>query len=173
MGNVSLVWTHQAIATLKKLWSEGLPCSSIAAQLGSGFSRNAVIGKVHRLGLERRRPSLTPEQLAARKRSHVGRAKPVMTLTTVAYQAPTPPPIPIRLPEANDGGRLTVFGLSDKTCKWPIGDPMAADFCFCGHEPRAGSPYCEYHARLSYRPRGEALRPHASIGAKTGLQGVA
>ncbi len=51
-----------------------------------------------------------------------------------------------------DGGRVTVLHLSDKTCKWPVGDPGDKDFCFCGHTPRDRSPYCEYHSRAAWQP---------------------
>jgi len=59
--------------------------------------------------------------------------------------------------DAKDG-RITILHLSDKTCKWPIGDPTHEDFCFCGHGPREGSPYCEYHARIAYQPPQARMR---------------
>lgn len=71
---------------------------------------------------------------------------------------PLPEPKPLRLVDSARDGRITILHLSDKTCKWPIGDPMKEDFCFCGHGPRDGSPYCEYHARMAYQPPQSRLR---------------
>ena len=52
-----------------------------------------------------------------------------------------------------DGSHATVLTISDRMCRWPIGDPSAAEFHFCGHSPKAGSPYCEAHARKAYQPQ--------------------
>ena len=68
---------------------------------------------------------------------------------------PLPEPKPLRLVDSAKDGRITILHLTDKTCKWPIGDPQHDDFCFCGHGPRDGSPYCEYHARIAYQPAQE------------------
>jgi GcrA cell cycle regulator len=75
-----------------------------------------------------------------------------------------PEPKPLRLVELPRDGRVTILHLSDKTCKWPIGDPGAEDFCFCGHKPREGSPYCEYHARLAYQPLQDRRHRKVSNG---------
>jgi GcrA cell cycle regulator len=73
-----------------------------------------------------------------------------------------PEPQPLRLVDLPKGGRVTILHLSDKTCKWPIGDPGSEDFCFCGHSPRDKSPYCEYHARAAYQPMQD--RRHRKFG---------
>jgi GcrA cell cycle regulator len=163
-------WTEERVELLKKWWAEGLSASQIAGRLGQGISRNAVIGKVHRLNLSgRAQPQRTAAPRAPRKPrepSHPGRPAVPPSLPTAGTAAlkplprevvaprPTAPPEPqpLRLIALPKGGRITILQLSDKTCKWPIGDPGSEEFCFCGHGPRAGSPYCEYHARLAYQP---------------------
>jgi GcrA cell cycle regulator len=163
-------WTEERVELLKKLWAEGLSASQIAARLSQGVTRNAVIGKVHRLNLSgRAQPARSSAPRAPRKPrepSHPGRTTGIPTLPSTGNaalkpmtraeanprQMALPEPKPLRLLDLAKDGRVTILHLSDKTCKWPIGDPGSEDFCFCGHGPRAGSPYCEYHARLAYQP---------------------
>lgn len=150
------VWTDERVTLLKRLWTEGLSASQIAGRLGNGVTRNAVIGKISRLNLAQRARPSTP------RKSPIERAKRVRPTVSVTPRAPQvkaqpiePQPRPVPQPEPlklSEDGRVTILHLSDKTCKWPIGDPGAEDFCFCGHKPREGSPYCEYHARLAYQP---------------------
>jgi GcrA cell cycle regulator len=162
-------WTADRVELLKKLWAEGHSASQIAGKLGMGVTRNAVIGKVHRLSLAGRatapktpRPATAPtSKLTADRRVH----RPVSGLGGGAAAAPReeyrpspriqPEPKPIRLVDLPKDGRITILHLSDKTCRWPIGEPNHDDFCFCGHNPREGSPYCEYHARLAYQPAND------------------
>ena len=159
-------WTDDRVATLKKLWTEGLSASQIAKELG-GVSRNAVIGKVHRLGLESR-------QKAAPKAEEDATVEPLAEAPTQAPEAPpAPEPEPAAVPEAaNDVGtadadddivvpiplKLKLTELTERTCKWPIGDPMHDDFHFCGHEADEGRPYCEYHSTLAFQPASERRR---------------
>ena len=164
-------WTDDRVELLKKLWTEGLSASQIAGRLGSGVTRNAVIGKVHRLNLSgRAQPPRSTQPRAPRKQREPSLAgsrqgatpgmptagshalKPMLRADIQPRQQALPEPQPVRLVDLSKGGRVTILHLSDKTCKWPIGDPGAEDFCFCGHGPRSGSPYCEYHARLAYQP---------------------
>ncbi len=155
-----MVWTDERVELLKKLWVEGHSASQIAARLTSvekPITRNAVIGKVHRLNLTGR----VMEEKAPKEPKALGRPQPSAPPTptvaadvekaqfTIAKQPQLP--APQALPLIN-GGRVTVLHLSDKTCKWPIGDPGTEDFCFCGHTPRGKSPYCDYHARAAYQP---------------------
>ncbi len=166
-----LFWTDERVEQLKKLWTEGLSASQIAARLGAGVTRNAVIGKVHRLGLagrgqpqrsaepraprKQREPSLAPRAGSSLPRlPNAGNTalKPIMRAATQPRPQALPEPQPLRLVDLPQDGRVTILHLSDKTCKWPIGDPGSEEFCFCGHSPRDGSPYCEYHARLAYQP---------------------
>lgn len=134
-------WTDDRVERLKTLWSEGFSCSQISRSLGGGMSRNAVIGKVTRLGLS-----------GAQARAERPRVAPVLRNTPMAPAlAPVTEPEP---PMVFEGGICaTVETVSDRMCRWPIGDPLAEDFHFCGHAPRAGSPYCEPHALKAYQPQ--------------------
>jgi GcrA cell cycle regulator len=173
-ANEKAPWTEERVELLKKLWTDGLTASQIAAKLGQGVTRNAVIGKVHRLNLQgratpQRNPSertatrrATREPGTASPRSHTSPSMPTAGATALksyiqpqARVQPLPEPKPLRLVDLPKDGRITILHLSDKTCKWPIGDPTHDDFCFCGHGPRDGSPYCEYHARIAYQPAQE------------------
>ncbi len=135
-------WTDERVEQLKALWTEGLSASQIARVLG-GVTRNAVIGKVHRLGLAGR----AGPPRAERSRNAVPRK------TAVHISAPAPQIVeedPITL---EDGNFATVLTIHDRMCRWPIGDPAENEFHFCGHKPRFGSPYCEAHARKAYQPQ--------------------
>ena len=158
-------WTTERVELLKLMWTEGLSASTIAGRLGAGISRNAVIGKVHRLGLSGR---ATPARVASprprRPRqpshpSHPGRSRMFQTAGATALKPQVcqervvhPEPEPIRLVDVPKGERVNLLMLSDKTCRWPIGEPGTGDFFFCGMSPRESTPYCEYHARLAYQP---------------------
>jgi GcrA cell cycle regulator len=173
-------WTEERVELLKKLWADGLSASQIAGKLGMGVTRNAVIGKVHRLNLAGRVNTPRAQTPRAPRKSNGdghsiprGPSRPSMpTAGATALKsfaqthsaprlAPLPEPKPLRLVESSKDGRITILHLSDKTCKWPIGDPQHEDFCFCGHGPRDGSPYCEYHARIAYQPAHERQRRRA------------
>lgn len=162
-----LAWTDERVDLLKKLWAEGLSASQIAGRLGHGVTRNAVIGKVHRLGLSGR---VTPQRTArprvrkTREPSHPGRSQSMPTAGATALK-PQMRPEPMARPEPQPilapvpaGERVNILMLSDKTCRWPIGDPSHEDFGFCGHSPKEGVPYCEYHARMAYQPAQDRRR---------------
>ncbi|MCR6645741.1 MAG: GcrA family cell cycle regulator [Terricaulis sp.] len=143
-------WTEERVATLRKLWAEGLSASQIAKQLG-GVTRNAVIGKVHRLGLAGRatpsRPAKRPVR-PARPRvvsPTAPRLRPAVTAPTVAM----PELEPVRF---EDGNTASVLTLNESMCKFPIGDPGDVNFAFCGRGSWGGHPYCQDHARLAYQP---------------------
>lgn len=136
-------WTDERVEQLKSLWTEGLSASQIARVLG-GVTRNAVIGKVHRLGLagraspnrvERPRMPLAPK-ISVRAHHHM----------------PEPPVVEEDPLILDDGSHATVLTINDRMCRWPIGDPSADEFHFCGRKPKTGSPYCEAHARKAYQP---------------------
>lgn len=172
-------WTDERVEKLKKLWSEGLSASQIAAQLG-GVSRNAVIGKVHRLNLPGRakaggtqsaarpkRPAAPatprPSNFAARPVAARPAARPAgNTLAKEEIDADFDAQLPVpangnaaAVPMAR---RLELTQLTERTCKWPIGDPLNDDFHFCGNESPDNSPYCIYHQRLAYQPSAERRR---------------
>lgn len=142
-------WTEERVALLRKLWTEGLSASQIAKQLG-GVTRNAVIGKVHRLGLAGRatpsRPAKRPVR-TARPRV-MNPMVPRMRLESNLPRVVIPELEPIKF---EDGKTATVLSLNESMCKYPIGDPTDASFAFCGRGA-AGGPYCADHARLAYQP---------------------
>ncbi|MBE3637894.1 GcrA family cell cycle regulator [Mangrovicoccus algicola] len=190
-------WTEERVELLKKMWSEGQSASQIAKALG-GVTRNAVIGKVHRLGLSNRtggagappkpepKPAEAPLTEAPKMEAPKAAApvaepeiemeapKPRETVTSVkipvpAARKPIVPagqPLPPQ-PSANEvspealatqreaemkARRLTLMELTERTCKWPIGDPATDDFWFCGHPVQAGKPYCEAHVGVAFQP---------------------
>ncbi|UYN99273.1 MAG: GcrA cell cycle regulator [Devosia sp.] len=169
-------WTDERVELLKKLWAEGLSASQIAAELGEGVTRNAVIGKVHRLKLSARakptntapraRPAARPAQRRVASPSggmgHIS-AKPrpasmprpqVMGATALAASPDmeaelyvAPASAELFIPEDK---RLNLLQLNEHTCKWPIGDPLTKDFYFCGQHSLESGPYCEFHSRRAY-----------------------
>ena len=199
-------WTDERVETLKRMWAEGQSASQIAKELGS-VTRNAVIGKVHRLGLSNRvggmdKPDAEAETVAAkpdpapvtrpepaapraeappRPAPSIERpAAPVSERPAVAA-APTANilPIPLRKaiipagqplppqPSLNEispealasvrevekrAKRLSLMELTERTCKWPVGDPSTEDFWFCGLPSVAGKPYCEAHVGVAFQP---------------------
>lgn len=151
-------WTDERVETLKKLWTEGLSASRIAGELG-GITRNAVIGKVHRLGLSGRAKSpSTAGQRPRKARAHsqmlrVSRAS-VRGNTALAHAydldvEPEPELIDNVIPL---GQRRSLLELTEETCRWPIGDPGHSEFFFCGGQAIASLPYCAYHSRVAYQP---------------------
>jgi GcrA cell cycle regulator len=152
-------WTDERVELLKKLWLDGLSASQIAKQLG-GVTRNAVIGKVHRLGLSGRaapsQPARTtfkaprPARPAASAVPMARRAAPPQAreAAPAAARASSPP----SAPQPEERGVATVLTLGAHMCKWPIGDPATDDFTFCGRRSADDGPYCVEHARVAYQP---------------------
>ncbi|MGI8527507.1 MAG: GcrA family cell cycle regulator [Pseudolabrys sp.] len=153
-------WTDERVALLTKLWADGLSASQIAAELG-GITRNAVIGKVHRLGLSGRAKSpssSSPRPRKARSSNHMLRvSRPsIRGNNALAYDyAAEPEPELIEIPLEQ---RKTLLQLSDATCRWPVGDPGSTEFFFCGGNSNEGSPYCSYHSRVAYQPASDRRR---------------
>lgn len=162
-------WTDERVDLLKKLWADGLSASQIAGELG-GITRNAVIGKVHRLGLSGRAKSASsaaPRQRKPRATTHMLRvARPAVRGNTAlahAYEMEVelePEPVENVIPM---GQRRTILQLSESTCHWPIGDPGSADFFFCGGHTVAGLPYCAYHSRIAYQPAVDRRRDRRPV----------
>ncbi|MBD1206215.1 MAG: GcrA cell cycle regulator [Rhodobacteraceae bacterium] len=186
-------WTDERVETLKRMWAEGQSASQIAKELG-GVTRNAVIGKVHRLGLSNRAPGgredeeETPvaakpepkaEPAAAAARPEPAAPRPTPERPAAAASASNVTPLPVRKPivpagqplppqpSANEispealasvrevekrARRLTLMELTERTCKWPIGDPATDDFWFCGLPSLPGKPYCEAHVGVAFQP---------------------
>ena len=159
-------WTDDRVELLKKLWADGLSASQIASRLG-GVTRNAVIGKVHRLGLAGRattsrsrtpRPRNRISHLPLRPtrvqyRTHGNTAlKPVfmpVEQPTVALAV-----VPTVLPEldAPEALRVHLLDLREHMCRWPIGDPQDDGFHFCGRQKATGISYCDHHAMQAFQP---------------------
>ena len=150
-------WTDERVTTLKKLWLDGLSASQIAKQLG-GVTRNAVIGKVHRLGLSGRaapsqparpvfktpRPARPVSTTPAAPRRMV--AEPVSASSTQPQQQ-----MPQPIHRIEEPGSATVLTLGAHMCKWPIGDPSTDGFTFCGRRSGDVGPYCREHAQVAYQ----------------------
>lgn len=193
-------WTDERVETLKRMWAEGQSASQIAKELG-GVTRNAVIGKVHRLGLSNRNedeaaaapaaapaapapePKAEPKPAAAAPAPEPKPApEPVKAAEPVEAPDPAPQqqavsfnrrpivpagqPLPPQ-PSANEispealasvrevekrARKLTLMELTERTCKWPIGDPATEKFWFCGLPSAPGKPYCEAHVGVAFQP---------------------
>ncbi|MBO6717665.1 MAG: GcrA family cell cycle regulator [Rhizobiaceae bacterium] len=163
-------WTDDRVETLKKLWADGLSASQIAAQLG-GVSRNAVIGKVHRLKLSGRGRTSSASPRPKKAASGGGRSSPRPGRTVTASIGATAlqaqydvEPIarqslrPIEDIVVPISRKLKLVELTEHTCKWPNGDPMSEEFSFCGNDSGESGPYCTYHSRLAYQPASERRR---------------
>ena len=161
-------WTEQKIQMLKDMWGHGYSASEIAKRLG-GLTRNAVIGKAHRLKLSSRpspikredevggrlsTDSVTPIMKSSRKRVMLRPLPPVAMPSTVrpvkdSMQA-------IDQLKRSEGIAVTKAG--ERHCRWPIGDPRSPDFRFCGCTAYEGLPYCIDHARMAYQNVGKRQR---------------
>ena len=193
-------WTDERVETLKRMWAEGQSASQIAKELG-GVTRNAVIGKVHRLGLSNRNedesaaapataappppPEPKPEPKPAAAAAPAPEPKPAPEPAKAAEPAAAAEPAPQQAvsfsrrpivpagqplppqPSANEispealasvrevekrARKLTLMELTERTCKWPIGDPATDKFWFCGLPSVAGKPYCEAHVGVAFQP---------------------
>lgn len=136
------MWTAERIERLTNLWAEGWSASQIAGRLG-GITRNAVIGKVHRLGLPSRRMRQSSRSaahaLASRRRKPKERPwRPVLTPRVLVL--PQAEPVPMG---------LALLDLTPCTCRWPYGDPKDNFGGFCGHTVAPGETYCPHHYRKS------------------------
>ena len=195
-------WTDERVETLKRMWAEGQSASQIAKELG-GVTRNAVIGKVHRLGLSNRNdeapeaaapapeakpaaaaapaaaapkpaPEPAPEPKPAAAAAPEARPEPEPETTPAVAASnfnrrpivPAGQPLPPQ-PSANEispealatvreiekrARKLTLMELTERTCKWPIGDPATDKFWFCGLPSQPGKPYCEAHVGVAFQP---------------------
>lgn len=152
-------WTNGNVDLLKKRWADGLSGSQIAAEFGGGVTRNAVIGKVHRLGLpvRPRAPSKSPRKRRASfimRRSVltnqlISRARRNLAMAQAFEYDLAPEIVDSAIPVEQ---RRTLLELTAATCKWPIGTPGEASFFFCGGQTLTSMPYCSYHCRVAYQP---------------------
>jgi GcrA cell cycle regulator len=180
-------WSDERVEKLKKMWGEGQSANQIAKELG-GVTRNAVIGKVHRLGLSNRnggggsssdggaksKPAAKSAAKAKPASKTAAKAKPKETVAEapaapvsrvkpiIPAGQPLPPQPstneidPAALAKVNEvekkAKKLTLMELTERTCKWPVGDPATDDFWFCGLPVQAGKPYCEAHVGVAFQP---------------------
>jgi GcrA cell cycle regulator len=174
MNEATMSWTDERVEQLRQHWIEGKSASHIAMLLGHGLTRNAVIGKVHRLGLAgRAKPSSSAASRPRASSSPQGiqRAAPPRTTAPVAPRvvrgatalAIAPQTAIEAEPEAYESVvlpmalRVTIVELKEAMCRWPLGDPTSPDFRYCG-SPVASGPYCAYHGRLAYQPAQDRRR---------------
>jgi len=172
-GN-SMSWTDERVELLKKMWLEGLSASQIANELAHGITRNAVIGKVHRLGLSGRvkSPSPAPARPRAKTRpdeDNRGPSTPVVhgNLAVAAELRPAPAPAPRRAAEdvvIPMSERVSIMDLRESMCRWPLGDPSSPDFRYCGAKMQVAiGPYCAHHARIAYQPAQDRRRDRSRV----------
>jgi GcrA cell cycle regulator len=155
-----MAWTDDRVEQLKKLWAEGLSASQIAGRIG-GVSRNAVIGKVHRLGLSGRATTSRMKSHRSRPRSAITAKRALRTRIGVVgnpalralYQPESEPYVqPFEELDIPLNERRTIQTLTECSCRWPIGDPQTPEFHFCNRNKVPGLPYCEFHARRAFQP---------------------
>ncbi|MBR1777831.1 MAG: global cell cycle regulator GcrA-like protein [Alphaproteobacteria bacterium] len=133
-------WTDEQVEELKRLWDKGLTTGEIGKALG--VSKNAVVGKAHRLGLNGRPSPIRrgeDETAAADGTGNTGEKK--KTAKAAAVQ---------KAVEKEKKKLFTVNDLTSTSCRWPIGDPKDEDFHFCGKETLPDKPYCAEHAAIAY-----------------------
>ncbi len=168
-------WTDERVEMMRKLWSEGLSASQVANRIG-GVSRNAVIGKIHRLKLSSRGRATAkpkPEKKASQALNvwksvtrgasalrHLSTSIDSDVLRAQFYAAPVErhyirPTENVEIPISQ---HLQLIELTERTCKWPNGDPLHEDFNFCGNDAAEVGPYCKYHARVAFQPAYERRR---------------
>jgi GcrA cell cycle regulator len=159
-------WTDERVERLRQLWLDGKSASQISAELGLGVTRNAVIGKVHRLGLSGRAKSATPAAPRIRQRPPAAPRAPMASRssggghvvrgnTALAFSIETAIEarpvfhedvvVPMSL-------RVTIVELKEAMCRWPLGDPTTPEFRYCGIQSAGAGPYCAYHGRMAYQP---------------------
>ena len=139
-------WTNEKVEKLKELWTKGHTASQIAEALGN-TTRNAVIGKAHRLNLEARAPSKSSGTPSSRDNKQVKRS-PSPTSRKAKFQS-------ILLDKNFEPENpKSLENLTDETCKWPIGHPNEEKFYFCGRKPEGEFPYCKLHVLYAFQPKG-------------------
>ncbi len=162
---ITMGWTVEREDLLKKLWLQGLSASQIAYMM-EGFTRNAIIGKAHRLNLPKRSPSTSARPKARRARSkpslaRIGGAASVAARVSLSpnetrYYNRTELELERSIFETEHAQvsaeeRVTLLTLGSRTCKWPIGDPGDEDFHFCSRDAQSSGSYCSFHHRLAYQ----------------------
>ena len=141
-------WTEQKVEKLRALWTKGHTASEIAGILGE-TTRNAVIGKAHRLNLEERAPSKAKSSVEKKEINNSqlklkGSTSRKSKFNSILLDKNFEPENPTALEH-----------LTDQTCKWPSGDPDEENFYFCGRKPEGDFPYCKLHVLYAFQPKGQ------------------
>ena len=204
-----MAWTRERVETLTNLWKSGKSASQIADELGEGVSRNAVIGKIHRLGLSERSGKTKDKTKLVQKTSPFSNLPPIdglinaekspskhneqtdMAVKPTKKRGRKPSQISANKRDRTNGQfdkdtdhitdnigpnaesgisefdkealanmieiekkskKLCLLELTERTCKWPIGDPATSEFWFCGHQAESGKPYCTTHIAIAFQP---------------------
>jgi GcrA cell cycle regulator len=145
-------WNEEQVATLTQLWKEGFSAAQVAQQL-VGFSRSAVLGKIHRLGVAGReapsRPRAVsgPSAAAQKATSHGGKRRAKARRRLAGLND-----VPFDVPPT-----ATLASLTEHGCRWPIGEPGEIGFGFCGRLRAPRGAYCAGHAQMSFSRRLGAM----------------
>lgn len=148
-------WSNERVEELRRLWGQGQTASRIAELLG-GVTRNAVIGKAHRLGLRGRPSPIRRDENAPFVRVSRPSQPAQAAGEPAAEQAPQPvaeTPAPV---QAQPTVQAKAPQSGGRSCSWPVGDPKQPGFHFCGHEALVGRPYCAAHCSMAYQRKSEA-----------------
>jgi GcrA cell cycle regulator len=141
-------WTNEKVSKLRALWTKGHTASQIASLLGE-TTRNAVIGKAHRLNLEERAPSKA-KSVSEKKQTNSAQPK----LRASASRKSKFNSILLDK-DFEPENQTSLENLTDKTCKWPSGHPDEENFYFCGRKPVDSFPYCKLHVLYAFQPKGQ------------------
>jgi GcrA cell cycle regulator len=175
-------WTEQQIQMLKEMWGNGYSASEIAGRIGGGLSRNAIIGKAHRLklsaGLSAAKigPAAGHRVPAAQNMSANVKSSRKRVMLRPLPVLPVPPSTTVTKIVSKESFRsldsingikrsegVAVTRAGERQCRWPVGDPRSPDFRFCGCQVYESLPYCIDHARVAYQSMG---RKHRSSEAE-------
>ena len=145
-------WNEEKVAKLKELWGKGNTASQIAEIIG-GLSRNAVIGKAHRLNLSLKIKSRSYSHAGSfQKNSEESKSKQKLgrksRFQSLIIEKDFEPENPKKLEE-----------LDESSCKWPIGHPEEESFYFCGRSSLKDFSYCKLHLLYAYQPKGRREEP--------------
>lgn len=138
-------WTDESVERLRQMWSEGLTANEIAKKLG--VTKNAIVGKVHRLCLTARpSPIKSKENEALSEDIEQTGTNAAMSADLFENTSAAGKSASINKKIEN----IKLVDLDSHTCRWPIGDPRDEDFCFCGKKVRTGQTYCDEHSQMAY-----------------------
>ena len=145
-------WNEEKVAKLKELWGKGSTASQIASIIG-GISRNAVIGKAHRLNLSskiKNRPSISNQSSnnSYEERTPIQKRGRKSKFQSLIIEKDFEPENPKQLE-----------GLDENSCKWPVGHPEEKNFYFCGRSSLKDFSYCKLHLLYAYQPKGKKEEP--------------